>query len=88
MVGKVYDAVPEGECADIDSGKLWLDTSDTELETFNKFSKMSFNKGDLSVLNKESERITYLGENKLKLEKNIDKSKFVGLYDQLAAEHS
>lgn len=87
MVGKVTDAYPADYYEDLVSGKIWFDTLDSELETFNKFRKVEFNKTDLSVCTKETERVTYLGENKFKLEKNIDTSKFIGIYDSIDEKH-
>ena len=81
LVGKVTDAYPADNCDDIVSGKIWIDTQDTQLETFNKYRKTVFNKTDLSTLPRETERVEYVGENKFYLYKNLIRNKYVGIYD-------
>jgi len=88
MVGKITQTLPEDYTEDIISGLLWFDCTDTELQTFNKFRKVAFNTTDLSVCNKQTERVTYLGNNKFKFEKNIDRAQFIGLYDKLDSRHT
>ena len=87
MVGKVTDAYLSDYNENVISGIMWIDTTDSELATFNKFRCVSFNNTDLSVCNKMTERMTYLGFNKFKFEKNIDRAEFIGLYDNLNDEH-
>jgi hypothetical protein len=88
MIGKVTEAYPVDYYEDLLSGKIWIDTKDSELETFNKFRNVIFDKKDLSVINKETERITYLGNNKFKLQKNINRTPFIGIHDKLHSEHT
>ena len=88
MIGKVSEAYPVDYYEDLISGKIWIDTNDSELETFNKFRNVIFDKKDLSVINKETERITYLGNNKFKLQKNINRTPFIGIRDRLNLEHT
>jgi len=87
MVGKVTDAYLSDYNENVMSGVMWIDTTDTDLATFNKFRHVSFNTTDLSVCNMMTERMTYLGGNKFKFEKNIDSAEFIGLYDSLNDEH-
>ena len=87
MVGKVTDAYLSDYNENVLSGIMWIDTTDTDLATFNKFRCVSFNTTDLSVCDKMTERMTYLGHNTFKFEKNIDRAEYIALYDNLDLEH-
>ena len=87
MIGKVSDAKPEGTCADISSMMLFIDTSDSALQTFNKFRYIHFDKTDDKSTKLETERITYNGSNEFTLQKNIDSAKYIQLTDICADMH-
>jgi len=87
MIGKVSDAKPEGTCNDISSMVLFMDTSDSALQTFNKFRYIHFDKTDDKSTKLETERITYNGSNEFTLQKNIDSAKYIQLTDICADMH-
>ena len=82
MIGKFYDATPEGESSELTAGWLYIDTGNIELDVFNKFFKdVHFNTTDDKSHKFQTERVTYLGSNELCLEKNIDAAKYLQLTD-------
>ena len=87
MIGKVLNAFPESTDNETLSGQLYIDTANTELDAFNEFKNVNFNKEDQKVNEKATERITYLGDNKFKLEKNIDIYEYISLLDDTSKEH-
>ena len=84
-IGKVLSANPDDVTLPLESGVLYVDASTDELDVFNKFKNVEFNDTDLSVLTKvdenPTERITYLGNNEFKFEKNIRKYDYISLFD-------
>jgi hypothetical protein len=84
-VGKVLSANPDDVTLPLESGVLYFDASNDELDVFNRFKNIEFNNTNLSVLTKvdenPTERITYLGDSKFKFEKNIRKYDYISLFD-------
>ncbi len=79
MIGK-FSSI-SGDLNNMSSGWLFIDTTDAQLQTFNKYTDVYFNISTDTEVSKETEKITYLGNNLFKLEKNIDIKKYIQLTD-------
>ena len=88
MIGKVGNAKPTGASSNLTSMELFIDTEDQALLTFNKFKYIHFDNGDDKSTKRETERITYNGNNQFTLQKNIDSAKYIQCTDVLDDEHA
>lgn len=87
-VGYVKAARPVGEASNIVSGLITFDTAgSTEFDAFKLYSNVEFNTDDLSANTRPNNtKVTYLGNNRFKIEKNITSRNYIPLRNIFAGE--
>lgn len=88
LIGRVTEVVQSGvgpfeEKDNIESGQLMIDSGDTSFEIFAQlFNGQTFDQHDRRVLESSDKttRIEYKGNNEFIFKKNIDRSKYFGIY--------
>lgn len=86
VIGKVTNNDQPTPETNISGGELYIDTTNSDLVTFNKFRKCQFDTEN-NVIQKEADRITYELNNILKFEKNVTEDKFISLIDTVNEAH-
>ena len=86
VIGQVNDNDQPTPETNLSGGVLYIDTTNSDLVTFNKFRKLAFD-FDNNKLQIGADRIIYEGNNVLRLEKNVSEDKFISLIDQLNTSH-